>query len=217
MLHFSAKDLLTTTRSVRKRMDLTTPVPHEIIEACIELALQAPTGSNRQGWQWMVVTEPDLKQGLAEIYRPAWYSYSGSGRPQYGEDDPRRDQQPRVVSSAQYLADHFHEVPVMVIPLIEGRAERNSTTVAQAGMWGSIIPAAWSFMLAAREHGLVSAYTTLHLAGELAAAELLGIPFERWTQAALIPVGYPLGGTDFQPASRLPAAELIHRERWVNR
>lgn len=214
MLKLSAYDLLTTTRSVRKRLDFDTPVPHHVVEHCIDVALQAPTGSNRQGWQWLVVTDPELKKGLADIYRPVWYEYSNSGRPSYAEDDPRRDQQPRVVSSAQYLADNMHRVPTMVIPLIEGRAERNTTTVAQAGMWGSIIPAAWSFMLALREHGLVSAYTTLHLGGEEEAAELLDIPYAKWTQAALIPVAYPRGGTEFQRAERLSAADLIHRERW---
>ncbi len=112
------------------------------------------------------------------------------------------------------LAERMQDVPTLVIPLIEGRAEANRTTMAQAGMWGSIIPATWSFMLALREHGLVSAYTTIHLGGEQAAANLLGIPYDRWTQAALIPVAYPLGGHDFRPANRLPAADLIHQERW---
>lgn len=214
MLHLSAEDLLTSTRSVRKRLDLNKPVPHEIIEQCIDLALQAPSGSNRQGWQWMVVTEPELKKGLADIYRPIWQAYSASGRATFEEGDPRAAQMARIVSSAQHLAEHMHEVPTLVIPLIEGRAEENTTTMAQAGMWGSIIPAAWSFMLAVREHGLVSAYTTIHLGGEQAAAELLGIPYDRWTQAALIPVAYPLGGSDFKKAHRLPAANLIHRERW---
>jgi len=214
LLHLSADDLLMTTRSVRKRLDLERPVPHETIERCIDIALQAPSGSNRQGWQWLVITEPGLKQGLADIYRPVWQAYSDAGRPEYAETDPRSDQMPRLVSSAQYLAEHLQYVPTLVIPLIEGRAEENTATVAQASMWGSIVPAAWSFMLALREHGLVSAYTTLHLGGEEAAAELLGIPFDLWTQAALIPVAYPLGGTEFKAANRLPAADLIHRERW---
>lgn len=213
-MNLSATDMLTSTRSVRKRLDLDTPVPHEIIGQCIDIALQAPSGSNRQGWQWMVVTEPELKKGLADIYRPIWQAYSDSGRAPFEEGDPRASQMTRIISSAQHLANHMQDVPTLVIPLIEGRAEENTTTIAQAGMWGSIIPAAWSFMLALREHGLVSAYTTIHLGGEQAAAELLGIPYDDWTQAALIPVAYPLGGTDFRQANRLPAADLIHRERW---
>jgi len=213
-LKLSAYELLTSTRSVRKRLDLETPVPHQVIEHCIDVALQAPTGSNRQGWQWMVITEPELKKGLADIYRAVWTEYSASRPSDYASDDPRARQLPRVVSSSQHLADHFHEVPAMVIPLIEGRAERWTSAVAQAGKWGSIIQATWSFMLALREHGLVSAYTTLHIGGEQQAAELLGIPYDKWTQTALIPVAYPLGGTDFKKAKRLPAAELIHRERW---
>lgn len=207
------EELLTTTRSVRKRMDLERPVSRELLERCLHLALQAPTGSNRQGWQWVVVTESDLKRRIGELYRDSWYEYA-KVRPEYSEDDPRRAQLPRVVSSARHLADHFGEVPVMVIACHEGRVDQGQGNQAIAGLYGSIVPAAWSLMLAARLNGLVSAYTTLHLRYEREVAELLGIPYERCTQAALITIGYPAGGDEFRPAERLPLDTVVHWERW---
>lgn len=213
MLDLSADDVLATTRSVRKRLDLERPVDRAIIEECIDLALQAPTGSNRQAWQWVVVDDPDLKRGVADQYRPVWEAYNDAPRPSYDQSDPRADALPRVISSAQYLAEHMHEVPAMVIPCFHGRAEQLTTTVEQAGQWGSILPAAWSFILALRARGLGSAWTTLHLQNERATAELLGIPFDTWTQAGLFPLAYTKG-TEFKRASRLPAAELIHWNRW---
>lgn len=206
------EELLSTTRSVRRRLDLGRPVPRELIEECIQLALQAPTGSNRQGWQWLIVTDPAKKRFIGERYRESWYAYNAAGRAQYPEGDPRREQGPRVQRSAQYLADHMHEVPVMVIPCIEGRAD-GQVNLAIAGLYGSIVPATWSFMLAARLRGLGSAYTTLHLKYEEEVAREVSIPYERYTQAALLPVGY-YTGTDFQPAERIPLASIVHWESW---
>jgi nitroreductase len=205
-------ELLTTTRSVRRRLDLARAVPRELILECIAIATQAPTGSNRQQWQWLVVTDAETKRFIGDRYREAWYAYAASGRPDYPPDDPRRAQQPRLVTSARYLADHMGEVPAMVIPCIEGRVE-GQPNVAIAGLYGSIVPAAWSFMLAARARGLGSAYTTLHLTYEREVAERLGIPFERYTQAALLPVAYHTGGA-FRPAERLAPDKIVHWERW---
>ncbi len=114
-----------------------------------------------------------------------------------------------MVDSAQYLADNFHRAPFLVIPLIQGRLGEGLDTMSQASAWGSILPAVWSFMLALRERGLGSAWTTLHLPNEKEVAELLGIPYEQYTQAGLFPVAYTIG-TDFRPAKRLPAADLTH-------
>jgi nitroreductase len=205
-------ELLSTTRSVRRRLDFDRPVPRELIVECIQLAVQAPTGSNRQGWQWVVVTNADAKRFIGERYRASWYEYNAAGRTTYASDDPRAAQQPRVVRSAQYLADRMGEVPAMVIPCIEGRVDGQSN-LAIAGLYGSIVPAAWSFMLAARLRGLGSAYTTLHLKYEQEVAERLGIPFERVTQAALLPVAYYTGDA-FRPAERLPVDHLVHWESW---
>jgi nitroreductase len=205
-------ELLSTTRSVRRRLDLERPVPRELILECIETAVQAPTGGNRQGWQWLIVTDPDKKRFIGERYREAWYAYNATSRAQYASDDPRRVQLPRVVRSAQYLADKMGDVPTMVIPCIEGRVDGHSPSGA-AGLYGSIIPAAWSFMLAARLRGLGTAYTTLHINYEREISDTLGIPFERYTQAALLPVAYHTGAS-FRPAERLALDSIVHWERW---
>ncbi len=205
--------LLTTTRSVRKRLDLRRPVEAAVLDRCIEIALQAPTGSNAQGWHFLVVTDAKKRAGLAELYRRAFDGYvqmQASG-PQLPPDDLRARQMPRVLDSATYLRDHLHEVPVHVIPCIEGRVE-NAGLLAQASVYGSILPAVWSLMLALRTRGLGSAWTTLHLMFEQEAAELLGIPKEI-SQTALLPVAHFTGG-DFKPARRLPARDRTSWNTW---
>ena len=208
--------LLCSTRSVRKRLDFKRAVPPELITRCIDIALQAPTGSNAQGWHFLVVTDPALRRGLAALYRKAFELYLNTPgiRPTYEDSDPRQQQMPRVVDSASYLAEHLHEAPVHVIPCIEGRVEQ-AGVLAQASVYGSILPAAWSFMLAARARGLGSAWTTLHLMHEQEAAKMLGIP-ETITQTALLPVAY-FTGSDFKPARRLPVSQHVHWERWGQR
>jgi nitroreductase len=206
------EELLTTTRSVRRRLDLTRPVPAQLIRECLEIAVQAPTGSNRQGWQWLVVTEPEKRRFIGERYRDSWYTYAAAGRPEYAEGDPRRTQAPRLLTSARYLADHMADVPAMVIPCIEGRIE-GQTNMAAAALYGSIVPAAWSFMLAARLRGLGSAYTTLHLRYEQEVAEVLGIPYAQYTQAALLPLAY-FTGESFRPAERIALEAITHWESW---
>jgi nitroreductase len=199
--------LLTTTRSVRKRLDLTRPVERSVIERCLEIAVQAPSGSNRQPWHFVVVTDAEKRWGLAELYRRAFDTYL-RGREQAPRDQrahaPSATIMRRVTSSASYLAKHLHEVPVHIIPCIEGRVE-NSPPFAQASHYGSILPATWSLMLALRARGLGSAWTTLHLPYEQEAAQL--------TQAALLPVAY-FTGNDFRPADRIPASEVTHWEHW---
>jgi nitroreductase len=205
--------LLTTTRSVRKRLDLSRPVPRSVIEECLEIALQAPTGSNAQGWHFYVVTDAAKKKGIADLYKKGFelYATNPAFRPQYAEGDPRGAQRPKVEDSARYLADHLHEVPVLVIPCVEGRIE-NAGVLAQASIYGSILPAAWSLMLALRARGLGAAWTTLHLMYEKDAAGILGIP-DHVTQTALLPVAYTKGG-DFKPARRLPLSQVLHWDRW---
>jgi nitroreductase len=205
--------LLTTTRSVRKRLDLTRPVEREQIERCIEIATQAPSGSNRQGWHFMVVTDAAKREAVASYYRKSFEVYIGSGGPsgKGKQDDPRLARASQVRDSAMYLSDHLHEVPVHIIPCIDGRPD-NPAPVAQAGFYGSILPAAWSLMLALRARGLGSAWTSLHLVYEKEVAEILGIP-ANVTQAALLPVAYFMG-EDFQPASRVPAREVTYWDSW---
>jgi len=206
--------LLTTTRSVRKRLDLTRPVEPAVLERCLEIALQAPTGSNAQGWHFLVVTDARKRAGLGELYRRAFELYLSSQptlRPPFAPDDPRTMQLPRVVDSATYLATHLHEVPVHVIACIEGRVEQ-AGPLAQASLYGSILPAVWSLMLALRARGIGSAWTTLHLMYEREAATLLDLPAEV-TQAALLPVAY-YKGADFKPATRLSAEGRTYWNTW---
>ncbi len=212
-LNLSADEVLTTTRSVRKRLDFDREVDPKIIEECIDIALQAPTGSNSQGWQWMVIGDPEKKQAICDLYAKNFAHYAQQPGREYGTDDVRAASQSQVKSSAQYLADNFARAPYLVIPIIEGRLGEGTPAAMQAGAWGSILPAVWSFMLALRERGLGSAWTTLHLPSEKEAAEILGIPFDRYTQAGLFPVAYTIG-TDFKLAKRLPAADLIHWDTW---
>jgi nitroreductase len=205
--------LLTTTRSVRKRLDLKRPVPRALVDECIKIALQAPTGSNTQGWHFLVVTDAAKRRALADLYKKGFELYAGNPdlRPTYAADDPRTAQMPRILDSATYLAEHLHEVPVHVIPCVDGRVE-NAGVIGQASVYGSILPAAWSFMLAARSRGLGSAWTTLHLMFEQDAAKVLGIP-ETVTQTALLPVAY-YTGKDFKPATRLALDTVVHWDRW---
>jgi nitroreductase len=204
----AADALLTTTRSVRKRLDLTRPVPPELIEECIEIALQAPTGSNAQGWRWLLVEDPALRRGLAALYAKAAGAYLELAR----KNIPAGDQQTsRVYDSAFWLVDHLADVPVHAIPCISGRLPQDGNLMG-ASFYGSIFPAVWSFQLALRSRGLGSALTTLHLVHEREAAELLGIDFERVTQVALLPVGWTRG--EFHPATRPAPESITHWNRW---
>jgi nitroreductase len=217
-LDLSPDELLTTTRSVRKRLDFSRPVEPELIKECLELAAQAPTGGNSQGWHFVVVTDAQQRQALGAIYRKGWATYLeriASGNPMRPSQSLTRDQARtlmKVRDSAQYLADHMHQAPVLVVPCIWGRTD-GLGVVEQSGAWGSILPAAWSFMLAARTRGLGTCWTTVHLYYEQEAAQVLGIPYERIMQTALIPVAYTLG-TDFKPAPRVPLESIVHWERW---
>lgn len=206
-LNLSVDEVLTTTRSVRKRLDLEKPVPREVLLECLELALQAPTGSNSQGWQWMFVDDPEKKKAIADIYRHNASGYLTLPKPEYG--DVRDEQRPLVTESAMYLNEHLHEVPVLLIPCLAGSPD--DAIAGSAGFWGSLLPAVWSFMLALRSRGLGSAWTTLHLVGkgEKLAAEVLGIPFDEYRQGGLFPIAYTLG-TDFRRAKRLPAEQFTH-------
>lgn len=207
--------LLTTTRAVRKRLDLSRPVEMEVIRECLEIALQAPSASNVQGWHFVVVTDADKRAQLADLYRRGFETYRGSPRAVgnlYQDDPLRAPQQRRVMDSSQYLAAHLEQVPVHVIPCVEGSVEETNP-VRIASRWGSLYPAAWSFMLAARARGLGTVWTTLHLLHEQEAAEILGIPYQDVRQGLLIPLAYTQG-SDFKPARRQPLDDLLHLNGW---
>jgi nitroreductase len=203
----SVDELLTTTRSVRRRLDLTRPVGRDVILECLQIAMQAPTASNAQDWRWLVITDPDKRAEIAEIYRSIGERYLP--RMAASESDP---QTRRVLRSALTLTDTLAEVPVHVIPCLQRRFDGNDLVVASSA-WASIIPAGWSFMLALRSRGLGSVWTTMHLAKEREVAELLGIP-DTVTQAALFPVAYTIG-TDFKPAARPPAETITYWDGWA--
>jgi nitroreductase len=214
-LNLTPDELLTTTRSVRRRLDLQRPVERAVIEECLAIAQQAPTGSNSQRWGFVVVTDPEQRRQLGALYRQGWQRYMRAGGGGAGADyrqPGRAETQARVRSSSTYLAEHMGDVPVLVLACVSPRTD-GASIVSQAATFGSIVPATWSFMLAARERGLGTVYTTLHLFHEREAAELLGIPYEEVMQTALIPVAYTQG-TDFQPARREPLATMVHWNRW---
>ena len=198
--------LLSTTRSVRRRLDLDRPVDPAVVLDCIRLAVQAPTGSNAQGWRWMVVTDPAKRAEIARCYNEVGAAYLSQAAGTVGEGQTRR-----VYESALLLTEILDRVPVHVIPCIDGRVENVPNSVA-ASHYGSILPAAWSFLLALRSRGLGSVWTTLHLFKEREVAELLGIP-ENVSQVALFPVAHTVG-TDFKPATRPPVEEITYWDSW---
>lgn len=215
-LDLTADQVLSTTRAVRKRLDFDRPVDMSLIRECLALALQAPSGSNAQGWQFMVVSDRDKIKTIAGYYQSAFAEYeAGPFQPtaQHQDAPEMATTQARVLNSAQYLAANLHRIPALLIPCMQGRPDVAGIPAgALAGMYGSIIPATWSFMLAARERGLGTCWTTLHLDHEQAVAELLGIP-DDYTQIALIPIAHTLG-TDFKPAPRKSLDAVLHVDQW---
>ncbi|HET6711768.1 nitroreductase family protein [Amycolatopsis sp.] len=208
------EELLTTTRTVRKRLDLERPVPLDLVKHCVQVALQAPSGSNTQRWQWLVVTDAAQRAALGEIYRRACHEYleSPNAAGKLFADDPARAAvQQRVGDSVAYLADRMGDVPVLVVPCLE-TASSELPAGNQAGLWASLLPAVWNYMLAARSVTLGTAWTTLHLKYEQEAAEVLGLP-KNVHQAALIPTAFYTGDT-FKPAARQPLEEVLHLDRW---
>jgi nitroreductase len=214
-LDLSPDELLTTTRAVRKRLDFDKPVPLDVVRECIEIATQAPSGSNQQGWHWVIVTDSDKRKALGDIYRRAFDIYRSM--PFYAgaivTGDAARDAtQQRVAGSAEYLAERMGDAPVLLVPCITGRLD-NMPSMMTASQWGSLHPAVWSFCLAARARGLGTSWTSLHLMFEEEAASVLGIPFAEISQGALIPVAYTKG-TDFKPGHRADLDSIIHIDRW---
>jgi nitroreductase len=210
------EEVLTTTRTVRRRLDLSRAVGREVVEDCLRIAFQAPNGSNVQSYRWVVVDDAATRARMAEVYRSALADQLGASdraraagaRSAY----PTGPAQERVSRSVTHLVEHLHEVPVLVVPTFTGRLDR-AGMFDQASAWGSVLPAVWNFMLALRTRGLGSAWTTLHLHREREMAEVLGIPHDRVTQAGLFPVAYTIG-TDFRPGPRADLDTLVHWNHW---
>ena len=211
-LNLSVDEVLSTTRAVRKRLDLTRPVPRAVLEECLELALQAPNGANRNDWRWIIVDDPAMIAKLADEYRAAMgvlWDGQRRGQPSVTAGVPRED---KLMDSAFSLAEKLDRVPVMLIPLMPGRPDGKSTP-EQAPMWGSIVQAVWSFFLALRERGLGSVWATVASRREREIADLLGVPFDDYTQVGLFPVAYTIG-VDFKPAWRKPVSEVLTYNRF---
>ncbi len=200
--------LLSTTRAVRRRLDLDRPVEREVILDCIRLSQQAPTASNTQKWRWMVVLDPEKRKALGEIYGRG-KQFIEQARSQVDAGDA---QTLRVYDSAEWLLDHMGEAPALVIPCVEGRIPDGAPMAMSAAVYGSIYPAMWNFQLALRSRGLGSTLTTISLFFEKDVAKLLDMP-EDVMQVALLPVAYTKG-TDFKIAVRQPAEEITHFDQW---
>ena len=217
VLPLTPDELLTTTRSVRKRLDLTRPVPMDLITECLQIALQSPSGGNSRGWHWVVITDQETRAAIGELYRRSTERYLAARQreaQQAGGPAPDPDQLKtmlRIWDSAAYLGQHMGDVPVQVIACIEVNAPWEADG-NQAGRWGSVLPAAWSYMLAARARRLGTAWTTLHLAYEKEAADILGLP-GNVRQGVLILTAYYTGET-FRPAPRRPVQEVMHLNHW---
>jgi nitroreductase len=217
-LDLTVDELLTTTRNVRKRLDLRRPVERSIIEDCLRIATQAPNGSNNQEWEWIVVDDPAVRKEIAALHREGLATFvelsAKNASVSRNHDIGRNDRRTEISASVAYLIEHLHEVPALVIPTIRTPARLEGQNVFfQASVWGSVIQAAWSFMLALRSRGLGSSWTTLQLWREAETASLLGIPYPEYTQVCLLPVAYTVG-TDFRPAQRRPPADILHWNTW---
>ena len=202
ILELAPDDLLTTTRSVRKRLDYDRPVPRDVVESCAQLAFQAPNGSNQQNWGWVCVDDPALKVAMADLYRRGMRDHidrDRTGERPYNPGGDARAQE-RMSESVMFLHDRMQDAPVLLVPTIEARLD-GASTFTQASRWGSILPGVWNLMLALRSRGLGSAWTTVSLYREREMAELLGIPYDHNTQAGLFPIGYTIG-TQFKRADR---------------
>jgi nitroreductase len=205
LLALSPDELLSTTRAVRKRLDLDRPVPMEVVREALAVALQAPSGSNSQGWHWIVLTEAGVKTRVAEFYKRSYRAYREA------MPKPATPAQERIAASSDYLSEVMGQVPVLVIGAITVGAA-GLTEGNQAGVWGSVLPAAWSLALALRARGLGTAWTTLHLNYEREVAEVLGLP-ANVRQGVLLPVAYSKG-TDFKPGPRADLDAVLHVDGW---
>lgn len=214
-LNLSVDEVLSTTRAVRKRLDFDRPVEYSLIRECLELAVQSPTGSVGQFWQFVLVDDPAKRAALGELYQRAWPTYAEQPYSVYKLHEGDAEMAPiaqRATSSAEYLAENMGRAPWLMVALLAGRYDDAPAGVAP-GAYGSILPAVWSFMLAARERSLGTCWTTVHLMYEREAAEILNIPYDEYTQVAMVPIAYTKG-TDFKAAPRKNLDQFIHRNTW---
>lgn len=212
MTSLSFDAVLSTTKAVRRRLDLDRAVPREVIVDCVALANFAPSSRNTQPWHFVFIDDADRRARVASLYAEVWDDIAA---PMYEREldnaftEEDRAAVARMRHSSRYLRDHLAEVPVILFPVLEGRAEEFGNALLQSLKWGSVVPAIWSFMLAARSRGLGTSWTSLHLAREQDMARIIGVDYHRYTQVAMIPVGYTLG-TQFRPPPRRAVGEAVH-------
>jgi nitroreductase len=217
LLDLGPDQLLSTTRAVRKRLDLDRPVDDDVIRECVAAAMQAPSGSNKMTMQFVIVRDAEVKRAIGDVYRQCYDIYRTLDGIYIGSidkgDEAMNAQQARSAASADFLADRIGLAPALVIPCsVGGRADGLPAMVA-ASLFGNVMPATWSFMLAARARGLGTCWTSLHLMKEKDVADILGLPFESVQQVCLSPLAYTVG-TDFKPAARPDPDSIIHWDRW---
>ena len=217
LLPLDADQLLTTTRAVRKRLDFSRPVEDSVIRECVEIAMQSPSGSNNMTMQFVVVRDEAKRKAIGEVYRQCYEIYKSLDGIYIGSiekgSDVENAQQSRSASSADFLGEHMGDAPALVLACNVGSRVESAPAMMAASMMGNVLPAMWSFMLAARARGLGTAWTTVHLMMEQQVADIVGIPFESVQQACLSPLAYTLG-TDFKPAARPDADSIIHWDTW---
>jgi nitroreductase len=209
------EELLTTTRAVRRRLDFERPVDDDVLRSCVAMALQAPSGSNKWPAQFVIVTDPERRGELGDAYRDAYANYQASsgyiGKVDKG-DAERNEQQQRTARSADYLAENIDRAPAIVLACAQGRAD-GLPAYRAVNLAASVHPAMWSFMLAARLHGLGTCWTGVSLSDEERTAQIVGIPHDKVTICAVSPVAHTKG-TDFHPALRPDPDEVIHWQTW---
>ena len=217
LLALDPDQLLSSTRAVRKRLDVDRPVGDDVIRECVSAAMQAPSGSNNMTMQFMVVRDAATKREIGEIYRQCYAIYQQMDgvyiRTIDKGDDSANAQQQRSADSADYLGEHMGDAPALIIPCTVGMRADGVPAMMAASLMANVLPATWSFMLAARARGLGTCWTTVHLMMEQQVADVLGVPFDTVQQVCLSPLAYTVG-TDFRPAVRPPAESIIHWDRW---
>jgi len=217
LLPLDPDQLLSTTRAVRKRLDFERPVPDDLVRECVELAMQSPSGSNNMTMQFVVVRDEAKRKAIGDIYRQCYSIYQSMDgvyiRSIDKGDDSANAQQQRSADSADFLGEHMGDAPVLVIGCTQGARADGMPGMMVSSVMGNVLPAMWSFMLAARARGLGTAWTTVHLMMEQQVADVLGIPFDSVQQVCLSPLAFTKG-TDFKPAKRPAADSIIHWDTW---
>lgn len=217
LLPLTPDELLSTTRAVRKRLDFDRPVPDDLIRQCVAAAMQAPSGSNNMTMQFVIVRDPAKRAAIGEIYRQCYEIYKAMDGIYVGSIDKGSDegnaQQARVATSADFLGTRMGEAPALVIACSQGARTDGAPGMMASSMMANVLPAMWSFMLAARARSLGTSWTTVHLMMEQQAADVLGIPFDTVQQVCLSPIAFTQG-TDFKPAGRPEPDTIIHWDTW---